>query len=71
MTDPFKGTELLFCDIIGEPEVVFAWLPVKCFDKSWVWLRPVARRRCLVRPHLYGPHDGPWWQYAAIREGGE
>lgn len=63
MKDPFKGTTLLFCDIIGDPEPAFAWWPVKCFDGRWVWMRPVWRRLCLRKPHLHGPDD-PWWQYA-------
>ena len=63
MTDPFKGTKLIFCDILGEPEVHFAWLPVRCFDGRWAWFRPVWARLCLVKPHLRGPDD-PWWQYA-------
>ena len=65
MRDPFKGTALLFCDILGEPELVFAWWPVRCFDGSWAWLRPVYRRLCIVKPYLSnGRNDDPWWQYA-------
>jgi len=65
MADPFKGTTLMFCDIIGEPEITFAWLPVKCFDGGWVWFRPVWRRLCLIKPYLAnGRNDDPWWQYA-------
>jgi len=64
--DPFKGTTLLFCDVLGEPEKSFAWLPVRCFDGKWVWLCPVWRRLCVLTPDLPGPHD-PWWQYARVR----
>lgn len=71
MRDPYKGTELLFCDVIEEPEIIFAWLPVKCFDGSWTWFRPVFRRLCLLKPEI-GIGD-PWWQYARplTREGSE
>ena len=65
MIDPYKGSALLFCDVLGEPERVFAWWPVKCFDGSRVWLRPVWRRLCLLKAHIDGPSD-PWWQYARV-----
>lgn len=66
MPDPYKGTALMFCDIIGEPELSFAWFPVKCYDGSRVWMRSVWRRLAVVKPHLkYGPDD-PWWQYARV-----
>lgn len=65
MRDPFRGTKLMFSDILGEPEVVFAWWPVKCYDGSWAWMQPVYRRLCLIKPYLAnGYSDEPWWQYA-------
>ena len=65
MGDPYKGATLMFCDILGDPEPAFAWLPVKCFDGKWVWLRPVWRRLCLIKPSLAnGRNEDPWWQYA-------
>jgi hypothetical protein len=63
MTDPYMGTTLVFCDILGEPEIAFAWLPTRCFDGQWVWLRPVWRRLCVLRFNVDGCFD-PWWQYA-------
>jgi hypothetical protein len=68
MRDPYHGTTLLFCDIITDPEPAFAWLPVKCFDGTWVWMRPVWRRLCFVKPHLARGTDYPWWQYARVTE---
>lgn len=65
MSDPYKGTELLFCDIIGEPEVYFAWWPRKCFDGRWVWMRPVWARMVVLKQYIDGPSD-PWWQYARV-----
>ncbi len=71
MTDPFKGTTLVFADVIGDMEPAFAWLPTKCFDGSLVWLRPVWRRLCLIKPYLSnGRNDDPWWQYARMQKGG-
>ena len=67
MGDPYKGTTLQFCDIIGDPEVHFAWRPRKCFDGQWVWMRPVWARLVLVKPHLARGTDYPWWQYAATK----
>jgi hypothetical protein len=65
MTDPFKGTKLMFSDIIGPHEIIFAWWPVKCFDGTWTWLKPVCRRLCLIKPYLAnGRNEDPWWQYA-------
>lgn len=61
----FKNTKLQFCDILGEPERFFAWLPRKCFDGTWVWLSPAWRRLCVLKPYINGPSD-PWWQYARI-----
>jgi len=61
--DPFKGTALLFSDIIGEPEPFFAWWPVRCYDGRWAWLCIAWRRLCLVKPIYSGPDD-PFWQYA-------
>ena len=66
MNDPFKGTALLFCDILCEPEIHFAWLPRKCFDGSWTWMRPVWARLCVLKSSLDGPRD-PWWQYAKVK----
>lgn len=67
MADPYKGLTPVFCDVIGEPEISFAWRPVKCFDGSRVWLRPVWRRLCLIKPYLAnGKADNPWWQYARV-----
>ena len=66
MMDPFRGTKLLFCDILGEPELQFAWVPRKCFDGRYVWLRPVWARLCILKPHIqFGPVDA-WWQYARV-----
>lgn len=70
MSDAFKGTKLMFCDILGEPELHFAWWPVRCFDGKIVWLRPVWARLCLRKPHLAGPDD-PFWQYARAKEAQE
>lgn len=65
MSDPFKGTKLQFCDILGKPELSFAWVPTKCFDGTWTWLRPVWRRLCIIKPYLAnGRADDPWFQYA-------
>lgn len=65
MRDPFRGTELMFSDILGEPDLVFAWWPVKCYDGSWVWMRPVYRRLCVIKTYLAnGRNEDPWWQYA-------
>lgn len=64
MSDPFKGTTLMFCDILGDPEPVFAWWPVKCFDGRWAWLTVVWRRLCVRHAYLHGPGGDPWWQYA-------
>ena len=66
MSDPFKGTRLMFCDILGDPEPAFAWLPTKCFDGTWVWLRPVWRRLCIPKPYLGLSDYEPWWQYARV-----
>lgn len=65
MTDPYKGTSLMFSDVLGDPEPTFAWVPTKCFDGSWVWLRPLWRRLCIIKPYLAnGRNEDPWWQYA-------
>ena len=64
--DPFKGTVLTFCDILGEPEIHFAWLPRKCFDGRWVWLRHVWARLVVLKPSLGPRGDDPWWQYAKV-----
>lgn len=65
MTDPFRGTLLEFCDVLGAPETVFAWWPVRCFDGRVVWGKLVSRRLCLLKSHLQGPGE-PWWQYARL-----
>lgn len=65
MSDPFKGTTLQFCDVLGDAEPCFAWWPVRCFDRRWAWLCIVWRRLCILKPHL--DHKGtaePWYQYA-------
>lgn len=68
--DPWHGTALKFANVIGPPERVFAWLPVKCFDGAYVWLRPVWRRLCLIKPQLdNGRNDEPWFQYARTIRG--
>lgn len=71
MTDPYKGTTLMYCDILGEPELHFAWIPRKCFDGRWVWLRPVWARLCVAKPSLsWGLfEERPWWQYARVEAG--
>lgn len=67
LNDPFKNTRLEFCDILGKPELHFAWVPRKCFDGGWVWLRPIWARLCVLKTHLMqGPAD-PWWQYARTK----
>lgn len=63
--DPYKRSALAFCDILGEPELQFAWVPRKCFDGRWVWLRPVWARLCIPKPYLPGPSEA-WWQYAMV-----
>ena len=67
MSDPFKGTKLVFCDIVGDPEPVFAWMPVRCFDGRIAWLCVVWRRLCIRRSYCHGPGDDPWYQYAKVR----
>ena len=63
--DPFKGTQPMFSSVAGGVEVGFAWLPRRCFDGRWVWLRPVAMRLCVV--HGYLRHGGDThWQYARL-----
>lgn len=64
MNDPYKNTTLEFCTILGEPELHFAWIPRRCFDGRWVWLRPVWARLCLLKSHLQRGVELPWWQYA-------
>lgn len=65
--DPYNLTTLVFCDIIGEPVLKFAWLPKKCFDGQWVWLRSVWARPCVLKSHLDGFRTGPWMQYAKVK----
>lgn len=65
MADPYRGTALVFADVLGDPEIVFAWRPRRCYDGRLAWLYPVWRRLCLIKPHLSnGRNDDSWWQYA-------
>jgi len=38
----------------------FAWRPVQTLDRGWRWLRPVWRRRVMLKPSL--PGSGMWFQ---------
>lgn len=67
MSDPYNGTTLMFCDIVSPPEPCFAWLPTKCFDGTWMWMRPMWRRLCVVKAHLARGPEEPWWQYARVK----
>jgi hypothetical protein len=48
---------------IGEFHRVFAWLPVRTYDRRLVWLRPVWRRCIQKHDYLTGGPDF-WWQYS-------
>lgn len=64
MTDPFKDTKPYFSALAGDPEVFFPWIPRRCFDGTWVWLKPAWRRLCIAG-NVCGAQAGePWWQYA-------
>jgi hypothetical protein len=40
----------------------FAWRPVQTYDRGYVWMRYVWRRRIQKHDYLDGP-DMRWWQY--------
>lgn len=71
LLDPYKGTKLMFCDILGDQEVFFPLLPRKCFDGRWGWLRPVWRRLCVLKPSIGTGPSEPWWQYAIAQQEGQ
>ena len=64
--DPFKGKTFLFTEVLGEPELVFAWWPVKCFDGKWAWFCFVWRRLCICQFYFGGYRDDPFYQYAKL-----
>lgn len=44
--------EYVFARYEGPEERVFAWLPKRLWNRSWVWMSFVHRRACVVRSIL-------------------
>jgi hypothetical protein len=57
---------MAFANLIGPVERRFAWLPVRLWNGSFAWLRPVARRCAVVHGHLGSRGGDTFWVYSAI-----
>lgn len=58
--------QMAFADFVGPVEKKFAWLPVKLWNGSSAWLRPVARRCAVVHLHLTPGGGDTFWVYSTI-----
>lgn len=50
-----------FADRLTEWERSFAWLPVKTWDRHWIWLRSYERACFDLKPHLDAYTRGDMW----------
>lgn len=60
---PEPDPDPMFGSPIGPWHRVFAWLPVRTYDRRFVWLRPCWRRCIQKHQYLPGANDF-WWQYS-------
>jgi hypothetical protein len=56
--------DMAFANFIGPVERKFAWLPVKLWNGSFAWLRPVARRCAVVHGYLTPGGGDTFWVYS-------